>query len=167
MLRFHDDWVKILDFSLIAYFWACVTFYYSVSKYEVGRSWEYLKRNFDPDSMMDGVIHSNIFLCVGTESLDKLKSSKLVAQSRNPYKFDRFKFSRFHFLWSLAVLFLDSAPLFDLYQNHMAFWPQTPSFSFEWYLTLRGIHNFFKLLSFWKKRVFQKETNLKNSSIPL
>ena len=35
--------------------------------YEVGGSWENLKREeFDPNSMMDGVIHSNIFLCVGT-----------------------------------------------------------------------------------------------------
>ena len=34
--------------------------------YEVGGSWENLKREeFDPNSMMDGVIHSNIFLCVG------------------------------------------------------------------------------------------------------
>ena len=35
------------------------------------------------------------------------------------------------FLWYLAVLFLDSAILFDFYQNHMAFWPQTSSFSIE------------------------------------
>ena len=34
-VKFRNDWVKIVDFLLIAYFWACVIFYYSVSKFEV------------------------------------------------------------------------------------------------------------------------------------
>ena len=35
------------------------------------------------------------------------------------------------FLWCLAVLFQIAGFYFDFYQNHMAFWPQTSSFSFE------------------------------------
>ena len=35
LTKFHNDWVQIVDFSLMAYFWACVIFYYSVSTYNV------------------------------------------------------------------------------------------------------------------------------------
>ena len=33
LVKFHNDWVKIVNFLLIAYFWANVIFYYSVSIY--------------------------------------------------------------------------------------------------------------------------------------
>ena len=38
---------------------------------------------------------------------------------------------RVFFLWCLAVLFQIARFYFDFYQNHMAFWPQTSSFSFK------------------------------------
>ena len=41
------------------------------------------------------------------------------------------KYSRFFFLWSLAVLFLIARYFLDVYQNYMAFWPLTSSYFVE------------------------------------
>ena len=32
LTKFHNDWMKIVDFSVIAYFWASPIFYYSLFK---------------------------------------------------------------------------------------------------------------------------------------
>ena len=34
LTKFHNGWAKIVDFLLIAYFWASVTFYYFYYYYE-------------------------------------------------------------------------------------------------------------------------------------
>ena len=54
----------------------------------------------------------------------------LWLEARQPHIFDRFEFIA-TYLWYMADLFSIPYTFLDFYQNYMAFWPLTSSFSDE------------------------------------
>ena len=62
------------------------------------------------------------------------------------------------FLWCLSVLFQIARLFLDFYQNHMAFWPQTSSFSFVREFTF---HSAFKFV--FLKQLIEYQITIKYS----
>ena len=120
----NDDVVKCILSSRPTYYLAwCLDFLVSWASKQISAGWLFFAGQYIAIVIKRPVLWPNFLRsrCYKRPFLKTRSAEKLEVSGPKAIKFDRFEFSRFHYLWSFAVLFLDSASLFGFLSKSYGF----------------------------------------------